>query len=318
MKFSVCIGSVRPTALHAAIESIRRQTWPDWELIVVGQGPDAALRAVGEAAAMRDRRVRYIHLERMGVSLARNVGVRAAEGDIIAITDDDCEAQADWLATLAECFATEPDVDVVGGALVAPSVGRGWISRCPEFIPAEALYDPVVSPRKRPVGFGLVTANLAFRPAVFARAGPFDEQFGPGAVFRVATDSEYVARLEASGVRMRSTPRAVVFHTFGRRYGLRTVLRRQIDYSWGHGALAGKLTLLGDPRGREWLEDMWRACGIDWRRPLRPDRFALSVLQLAYYARGYQRCVRDYRVHPTDGVLEPLGRHRTDRRLQSS
>src|SRR5438105_15951698 len=124
MKFSVCIGSVRATTVGPAIESIRRQTWTDWELIVVGQGPDPALRHVGEEAARADTRVRYVHLERRGVSLARNVAVRQATGDIIAITDDDCEARPDWLATLADCFAAEPDVDVVGGALVAPATHR--------------------------------------------------------------------------------------------------------------------------------------------------------------------------------------------------
>lgn len=311
VQFSVCIGSVRATTLPAAIESIRRQTWPDWELIVVGQGPNPALRAVGESAALKDSRVRYLHLERVGVSLARNVAVRAADGDIIAITDDDCEARADWLATLAECFATEPDVDVVGGAFLAPRVGRGWVSRCPEFIPSEALYDPVASPNRPPAGFGCVTANVAFRRSVFARAGPFDECFGPGAIFRVSTDSEYLLRLEARGVKMRSTPRAVVFHTYGRRYGLRAVLRRSMDYSWGDGARAGKLTLLDDPRGRRSLEDKRRACNIDWRRLLRPHRLALSVLQFSYFLRGYELCVRNYRVDPVLGVLEPVKTHRS-------
>jgi glycosyltransferase involved in cell wall biosynthesis len=306
VKFSVCIGSVRPWSLEPAIESIRAQTWPDWELIVVGQGPDAALRAVGEAAMARDSRVRYIHIDRRGCSLARNVAVRAALGDIIAITDDDCEARADWLETLALCFAKEPDVDVVGGALIAPTVRRRGLSRCPEWIPAEALYDPVASGHQPPTGWNWYTANVAFRSRVLDRAGPFDEFFGPGAVFRVATDEEYKFRLDANGVRMRSTPRAVVFHTYGCRYGFRAVLRRSIDYAWGHGAVAGKLTLLGDSRGREWLEDKRRACTIDLRRPIRPDRLALSLLRLWYFTRGYRQCLRDYRVDAERGVLVPI------------
>jgi glycosyltransferase involved in cell wall biosynthesis len=304
VKISVCIGSVRPLGLAAAIAAIERQSWTDWELIVVGQGPDLALRAVGEAATKRDRRVRYIHLDRRGVSLARNVAVGAATGDIIAITDDDCEAREDWLAVIAGCFSADPKVEVVGGAMIAPTDARRRLANCPEFIPSEALYDPISSAGKPPAGWNWVTANVAFRPAVLARAGPFDECFGPGAIFRVGTDTEYKARLERLGVRMRSTPRAVVFHSSGCRYGM-AILRRAVDYAWGNGALAGKLTLLGDPRGREWLETQRRELTVGWLRPPRPHRLPLSALRLWHFTRGYRRCVGDYRVDRSRGVLEP-------------
>jgi GT2 family glycosyltransferase len=286
------------------VESIRRQTLRDWELVVVGQGDDPALRAYGEGAARQDRRVRYIHLDRRGVSLARNVAVRAAVGEIIAITDDDCEAREDWLATVVDCFEKEPDVEVVGGAMVAPASKAGWLTNCPELIPAEVLYDPVASGHRAPPGFSWVTGNVAFRRAVLGRAGPFDESFGPGAYFRVATDSDYLARLDQAGIRMRSTPRSVVVHTYGCRRGFRQLLRRSIDYSWGHGALAGKWTLVGDQRGREWLAQKRRDCATGWLRPFRPHRFPLGLLQLWYFTRGYERCRRDFRVAP-NGVLEP-------------
>jgi glycosyltransferase involved in cell wall biosynthesis len=305
VKISVCVGSVRPAPLETLIASVRRQTWRDWELVVVGQGSDPTLRAVGEAAMRQDQRVRYIHIEPRGVSLARNVAVRAAVGDIIAITDDDCEAREDWLATVAECFASEPEVDVVGGAMVAPTTNRGWLTNCPEVVPAEALYDPVASGHKAPAGFSWVTGNVAFRPSVLVRAGPFDESFGPGAYFRVATDTDYLARLDRAGVRMRSTPRSVVIHTYGCRRGFRQLLRRSIDYSWGHGALAAKWTLVGDVRGREWLDSKRRDCATGWLRPFRPHRLPLGVLQLWYFNRGYERCRRGFRVAPS-GVLEPL------------
>ena len=51
MLFSVCICSVRPSTLPVAIASIRAQTARDWQLIVVGQGTDQRLHAVGAAAA---------------------------------------------------------------------------------------------------------------------------------------------------------------------------------------------------------------------------------------------------------------------------
>ena len=287
------------------IASIRRQTFTDWELVVVGQGNDPALRAVGEAWARQDERIRYIHTERHGVSRARNIAVRAAVGEIIAITDDDCEARDDWLATIVKCFTAEPDVDVVGGAMVAPHARRGWLTNCPELVPAEALYDPVRSGHQAPPGFSWVTGNVAFRRAPLERGGPFDELFGPGAYFRVATDTDYLARLDQAGIRMRSTPRSVVIHTHGCRRGFRQLLRRSIDYSWGHGALAAKWTLVGDVRGRQWLDSKRRECAIGWLRPFRPHRLPLGVFQLWHFSRGYDHCRRRFRVDPS-GVLEAL------------
>jgi glycosyltransferase involved in cell wall biosynthesis len=305
VKISVCVGSVRPEPLQALIASVRRQTWLDWELVVVGQGSDAGVRAVGEKAMAADKRIRYIHIDGRGVSLARNVAVQAAVGDIVAITDDDCEAREDWLATIVDCFREEPDVEVVGGAMVAPRSISRWLTNCPELVPAEALYDPVASGHRPPAGFSWVTGNVAFRRGVLERAGPFDESFGPGAYFRVATDTDYLARLDRAGVRMRSTPRSEVIHTHGCRRGFRQLLRRSIDYSWGHGALAGKWTLVGDRRGREWLGQKRRDAITGWLRPLRPQRLPLGLLQLWYFTRGYERCVREFRV-TARGTLEPV------------
>jgi GT2 family glycosyltransferase len=305
MKFSVCIGSSRSATLSAAIDAIRRQTWRDWELIVVGQGPDSMLRSVGEPAAARDSRIRYLHLAEQGVSRARNVAVEASGGDVIAISDDDCVARADWLQTLAEYFASAPTVDLVGGALIAPRPNGRRFAKCPQYDPPESLYDPVDSGRVAPQGWSWLTANVAFRRAVFDRAGPFDEWFGPGALFRVVTDLDYLFRLEALGVRMATTPRAVVVHASGYRYGFRALARRAIDYAWGHGGLAAKLTLGGDPRGRVWLDAVrgrWLRDPIQRRRP---EAFALEVVRLWHFTRGYQYCLRHFRLGAR-GILEPI------------
>src|SRR4051794_32139260 len=118
MKLSVYIPTVRSTTLAAAVQSILRQTWSDWELVLVGQGPAPTLRSLGQAVADSDRRIRYIHLDQPLLSRARNAGIAATTGDIVAMMDDDCEARADWLATIAEYFSSEPRVEVVSGSLI--------------------------------------------------------------------------------------------------------------------------------------------------------------------------------------------------------
>jgi GT2 family glycosyltransferase len=305
MKFSVCIGSARPATLPAAVDGIRRQSWPDWELTVVGQGPDPTLRSVGEAIAAQDSRIRYIHLARLGVSEARNVAVAASGGDLIAITDDDCVAQADWLETLAGYFTAAPEIGLVGGALIAPNATGRRLADCPQYHPPEALYDPVASRRVAPPGWSWLTANVAFRRRVFEEAGPFDEAFGPGAIFRVVTDLDYLFRLEGMGVRMRSTPKSVVVHASGYRYGFAALLRRAIDYAWGHGALAAKLTLGNDPRGQAWHEAVRRRWRRDPIRRRRPEAVALELVRLWNFTRAYRYCLSHYRLGAR-GVLEPI------------
>jgi GT2 family glycosyltransferase len=293
---SVCVASVRAETLGATIASIQRQTDADWELLIVGQGRDPALRSVGESAMSADRRIRYIHSDRRGLSLARNIAIQRASGGIIAMTDDDCEPAADWLAAIRACFEADPTTGLVGGPLRAPPKPRGWLVRCPAIEPADAIYDPLVEKGEAPPGWEWVGANFACRRDVMERAGPFDEYLGAGSIFRACEDTDYKLRLEAIGARMRSTPRVVVNHTYGARSGLRAVLRITGAYATGNGALAAKLTLMGDSRGKEWLAGAWRDC-------LR--RLPLGWRHFALYRAAYQRCLREFAVDPRSGVLRP-------------
>lgn len=306
MKISVCIGSVRWTTLATAITSVHQQTFTDWELVIVGQGPDPELRALGERASSSNKRIRYIHLDCRGLSHARNVGIECATGDIVAMTDDDCQARSDWLATLADCFTREPDVGLVGGAVIAPKPSRPGLATCPALHPAEALYDPVLSRRQAPRGWDWIGANFALRRDVAKQVGLFDECLGAGTAFPAGEDTDYKLRLEALGVRMRTTPRSVVYHTYGHRYGLRALLCNSRNYATGNGALAGKLTLLGDPRGQEWVALARREAIVDCLKQMRFHRLPVSLLRLRHYKNAYERCLRGYRVNKELCILQPI------------
>src|SRR5947209_6463631 len=172
MLISVCIPTVRATTLQSAIESVRRQTWANWELIVVSQGHDTRVRAVVEAIRRQDGRIHHVHTPEMGVSRARNAGIAASVGEVIAMTDDDCETHPEWLATLAACFKAEPEVGLVGGSLVKPPQAQRPLASCPTLTPAEVLYDPIHSGRRAPPGWDWIGGNFALRRAVVDRVGP--------------------------------------------------------------------------------------------------------------------------------------------------
>lgn len=305
MKFSVCIAAIRPATVNAAIASIRRQSWPDWELIVVGQGPDRRLQEVGEAAAREDRRIHYLHLDCCGAALACNAALKCATGEIVAFIDDDCEARADWLARLEEYFRADPQLGIVGGAILPPRPARRGLAVCPSLEPVELVYNPLTGKNHKPADWLWASANVALRRSVIERVGEFDEYLGPGAPFPAADDLDYLLRAEAAGIKMCTTPHAVVYHTYGYRYGWRAVFQHKKNYASGNGAMAGKLTLLHDPRGRQWLEMTVRACTVDKLRKFQLHRLPTSLLGLWYYTRAYHRCLRNYRVHSTRGVLVP-------------
>lgn len=305
MKFSICIGAVRAGSIEATIRSVCRQTWTDWELMIVGQGDDSTLRTVVERAAQGDPRVQYMHLERRGATIACNAGIQATTGEIVALLDDDCEACPDWLETLAGYFTRYPEVGVISGSLIAPPPARRGFAVCPAIEPDEVLYDPTATNRQPPPGWGWVSANVAIRRSVIEQVGLLDEHLGPGTRFPAADDSDYLLRLELHGIKMLSTPRAVVHHTYGYRYGFQAVFNHARNYAIGNGALAAKLTLLGDPRGREWLAKDIRESTIGVVRSLQVHKLPLSLLRLWYFVRSYQQCLCEYRADPVSWTLYP-------------
>jgi len=292
LTISVCVPATRWDTVGAAVRAIRRQTWMDWELIVIGQGSHELLESAVAAAAEGDRRIQYARLERRGLSVARNAALETAAGPVIAFTDDDCEPEPEWMATFARAFLDDPKLGLVGGAVLSPA-RLGLLTTCPIVLPTEALYDPAADLRRRPEGWEWIGANFAIRREVTQRLGTFDECLGAGADFPAAEDTDYKFRLEAAGVRMLTTPRAVVVHTFGVRRGW-AIFRSQQNYQTGNGGMAGKLTLLGDNRGEQWLEETRNKAMRDGRRA--PHRRLRAMRRLHYFSTAYKRCLHDYRI----------------------
>jgi glycosyltransferase involved in cell wall biosynthesis len=305
VKFTVCVPTVRPGTLEHTVRSIIAQTWSDWELLIVGQGDDPALKGMGERVERMDSRIRYIHLDQRGISRARNAGLAVAGGEIVAMTDDDCEAAPDWLAALAALFERYPRVGVVGGALRAPRVSRWKLESCLSYIPAEAICDPKRD-EDPPEGWGWIGANFALRKTVADQIGPFDECLGAGAsVFPAAEDIDYRMRLSAAGVVTLSSPAPVVFHTYGVRRGVRQNLRLALAYARGNAGLDGKLTLMGNPHGQWSASRVLRGGLIETLRSGKLYRLPIVLLYGWTYQAAYQRCLREFVIGP-DGALSPV------------
>ncbi|MEW5965707.1 MAG: glycosyltransferase family 2 protein [Pseudomonadota bacterium] len=111
-RFSVVIPAFNSAAtLARAIESVRAQTWPAHEILVVDDG---STDATAEVAAGFDG-VRLIRQPNSGVSVARNAGAAAATGDWLAFLDADDWYAPDRLKLHAEWIAEDPALDCLTG-----------------------------------------------------------------------------------------------------------------------------------------------------------------------------------------------------------
>jgi glycosyltransferase involved in cell wall biosynthesis len=293
---TVCIPATRPDTIGAAVRSIVKQTHDDWEVLVVAQGPStpAITQTVREALGGREGRV--IADDGRGVSRARNVAMAAAEGDVIALIDDDCEAAPNWLEVAVGRLEADPRLGLVAGALVAPPKGRRHLGNCTACLPDDVRYDPAVQGHQFPPGFFFLTANVALRRSAAEAIGGFDEFLGPGGRFPAADDDDFQYRAVERGVVMQATPESVVHHTYGWRYGARTLWGYRRDYARGGGAFAAKLTLLDDPHGA-WILRHHRQMAVrDWLKHRRPAALPTKTVRYYYYAAAYKECLSAFSV----------------------
>ena len=103
----------RVAMLREAIESVRAQTYQDWELIIVDDGSMDETRQIMETLTQEDARIRYLRQPQGGVSKARNAGIRAAQGRYVAFLDDDDLFLPGKLAAQVSALEGEPTLGFV-------------------------------------------------------------------------------------------------------------------------------------------------------------------------------------------------------------
>ena len=77
--------------IERAIESVIKQTYDNWELIIVNDGSKDSSLQIAQKFAGKDARIKVIDRENRGVSVARNIGIDEASGDLLMFLDAD-----DW------------------------------------------------------------------------------------------------------------------------------------------------------------------------------------------------------------------------------
>ncbi len=113
----------RSAMLPGAIETVLAQTYPNWELVVVDDASEDDTAEV--LAGFADPRVRPRRVEHGGVGAARNAGLEAADGTLVAYLDDDNAMHPGWLKSVVWAFEQRPESEVIYGAIVIDDFNRG-------------------------------------------------------------------------------------------------------------------------------------------------------------------------------------------------
>ena len=223
-KVSVVVCSYNGSkTLDGCLKSLETLNYPDYEVVLVNDG---STDSVPEIAA-RYPYIRYHAQPNRGLSVARNVGMELAQGEIIAYTDDDCFADPDWLyflvAKLLETGATG-----VGGPNLLPTTD-GPVAACVSAspgTPAHILIDDNVAEH-------VPGCNMAFWADRLRAIGGFDPVYT-----RAGDDVDVCWRLQAEGDQIVFAPAAMVWHH--RRATVQAYLKQQRGYGEAEGLLKRK------------------------------------------------------------------------------
>lgn len=170
----------REDYLGAAIDSLLEQDFSNYEVIVVDNASSDSTKQIVESRLPHPR-LQYVYEPVTGLSVARNTGAKASQGEIIAYLDDDAVASTGWLSCLWQAYQNNPQLAIAGGkvTLIFPpgKTSPPWLSAdLASNLGAYDLGDEIVyitNPGMTPRGL-----NYSLRRTFLEQIGGFDVNLG--------------------------------------------------------------------------------------------------------------------------------------------
>jgi GT2 family glycosyltransferase len=216
----VCAYNAQET-IGECLTSLEELDYPNFEVIVCDDGSSDGTADVAQSYPFR-----LLRLDHDGLSAARNAGVEAATGEIVAFLDSDACCHPSWLYRIA--LALDEDVDAVGGPNL-PVLEAGFVERVVAASPGGPVEVLLSDERAEHVP----GCNMAFRRDALLEIGGFDP------VYRTAGDDVDVCwKLLERGREIGFAPTAQVRHH--RRSTIGGYLRQQRSYGRAERILADR------------------------------------------------------------------------------
>jgi glycosyltransferase involved in cell wall biosynthesis len=211
-RISVVICSFNGSqTIRDTLSGLLKLDYPDFEVIVVNDGSTDSTPKIASEYPFR-----LINTQNLGLSNARNTGIEAATGEIIAFIDDDAYPDTHWLRFIALALHTGEYVGIGGPNLQVPE--DGWRSEAVANAPGP---NPVLLTDR--VAEHIPGCNMSFRRQALKEIRGFDP------VFRIAGDDvDLCWRLRERGGVIGYSHAAVVWHH--RRNSFRKYWKQQEGY----------------------------------------------------------------------------------------
>ena len=213
-KVSVVVATYQGArTLKTCLESLSHLNYPDYEVIVVDDGSTDTTEQIASVYS----NVRYIRQAHQGLSVARNTGIFAAEGEIVAFTDSDCRADKDWLYYLVADLINSDYAGMGGHNFLPPE--DSCIAAAVQVSPGAPAHVMLTDRTAEHIP----GCNMAFYKWALLEIGGFDPVF-----HRAGDDVDVCWRLQRRGYRIGFSPSGFVWHY--RRSTIRAYLRQQQGY----------------------------------------------------------------------------------------
>ncbi len=274
--------------LEQCLRSLLALDYSDYEVIVIDDGStdntrDILARFSPIADAPGSPSLRAIYQPNRGLSAARNAGLQAATGSIIAYTDSDCYADPDWLTHLVDALVRS-DAAAVGGPNLSPE--DGWQAACVAASPGQ----PTHVLESDQVAEHIPGCNMAFRREALEAIRGFDPQYR-----KAGDDVDVCWRLQQAGLWITFAPGAFVWHH--RRQTPRAYLRQQAGYGEAEALLRFKHPDRFNGRG----DGKWR--GVLYGPALPGLRLAAPIIYRGTFSAGLFQCL--YQPSPAHWAMLP-------------
>ncbi|HUR45489.1 MAG TPA: glycosyltransferase, partial [Candidatus Saccharimonadales bacterium] len=209
--------------LKTCLDSLQMLNYPDYEVILVDDG---SLDASAQIASLYPN-VRYFRQRNQGLSVARNTGISAATGEIVAFTDADCRADEDWLYFLIGDLLQSRFVAIGGHNLLPPedSLAAAAVMVSPGG-PAHVMLTDKLAEH-------IPGCNMAFYKWALEEIGNFDPIF-----MKAGDDVDICWRLQQRGHRIGFSSAGFVWHY--RRSNVNAYLKQQAGYGEAEALLVRK------------------------------------------------------------------------------
>jgi glycosyltransferase involved in cell wall biosynthesis len=263
----------RPAGLARCLDALLSGSVVPAEITVVDQGSDDTTKTLIEERHNESVVLLHIRQEGRGLSSSRNLGVSRARYRVVAVTDDDCVPDNEWVAVIDRTFGAESPPDALTGRILpfGPPVDGTYVVS-PRTSTQRAVFAGKIAPWH--VGSG---ANFATTRECFISAGGCNERLGVGSPGMAAEDIDLIYRLLHAGLRIRYEPDAIVYHE---RQTKRQRVTSRFTYGFGLGAFCAIWLRRGDLYSirmlLNWLMSQTRAATIA----------ALSLQWFELYQRG--------------------------------